>query len=110
MLRAGSLNRAVVIQKEIGEQDAAGQPVDAWVDVATAWANIAAKSGLEVAASDSQVSAARYSIRIRYRPGITAAMRVIHAGAVYGIQAVLHDEAGRQHTDLVCERLDTANG
>lgn len=109
-LRAGSLNRKVTIQQQGEGQDEIGQPVMGWMDVAQVWANIAAKSGLETASSDTQVSTARYSIRIRYRPGVTAAMRVVHGAAVYQIDAVLHDEANRQHTDLVCERLDTVNG
>lgn len=109
-LRVGRLNRKIMLQRLAEGQDENREPLTDWVDVAAVWANIAAKSGLETTLSDTSVSIARYSIRIRYRPQTTAAMRVMCGSAIYQINAVLHDEAYRQYTDLVCERLETANG
>jgi len=111
-IAAGTLNRRITIEKRGPDRDSLGQPlVNApWVPVATVAANIAAKSGLQTAAAGGEVSVARYSIRIRYRPAVNDAMRVVYQGEVYDIQAVLHDEAGRQHTDLVCEIGARAHG
>lgn len=111
-LPAGTLNRRISIEERGPGRDSLGQPlVNApWVPVASVWANIAAKSGLQTAAAGGEVSVARYSIRIRYRPAVNAAMRVVYQGQIYDIQAVLHDEAGRQHTDLVCEIGARAHG
>jgi SPP1 family predicted phage head-tail adaptor len=113
MLRAGTLNRRITIQRRDDVRDDAGQPIPTWVDLTTTpiWANIAAKSGLATLASDTDVSIASYSIRIRYRPDVAASMRVLEVASdmtplnyvIYDIRSPLHDRAGRRYTDLVCE-------
>lgn len=112
-MEAGKRNRRVFIQKLTAGQLPSGQPSKEWVNITTQpiWANIKAKSGLQTAASDTEVSASRYSIRINYRPAAEANMRVVRVdgsgqsilGTVYDIRAVLHDEEKRAYTDLVCE-------
>jgi SPP1 family predicted phage head-tail adaptor len=51
-----------------------------------------------------EASVTRYSMRIRYRPGIDAGMRVLLAGVPYDITSVQMDEDRREWTDLVCNR------
>lgn len=103
-MRAGTLNRQVTIQRKTGGVDPIGQPLpEGWEDVATVWANIRYLSGTESIKADAETSVARASIRIRYRTGLNAGMRVLHGGTVYEIKAVLPDEARREHVDLVCE-------
>lgn len=104
MVRAGRLNRRVTIQRRGIAQDDAGQPVQGdWVDFTHVWADIKHKSGLEAVRSDMPASVVNASIRIRYRTDLDATMRVLYGGVVYGIQAVLPDEAGREFVDLVCQ-------
>ena len=43
------------------------------------------------------------SIRVRYRAGITAGMRVVHNLTNYNITAVMPDVGGREYVDLVAE-------
>lgn len=112
-MEAGKRNRRVFIQKLTPGQLPSGQPSNEWVSITAEpiWASIKAKSGLQTAASDTEVSASRYSIRVNYRPGVEASMRVVRADGggqpildtVYDIRAVLHDEENRAYTDLVCE-------
>lgn len=87
-------------------QDSAGQPLTTWVKVADVWADIRHKSGLETIKADAETSIVKASIRIRYRTGIDAGMRVLHGSRVYDIKAVLPDVATRQHVDLVCEVIN----
>lgn len=103
-MQAGRLNQRIHIQA-IGEAyDELGEPIPGtWQDIAVVWADIRHLSGLEAVKSNVDVSIIKASIRIRYRPGITAAMRIIHNTTVYDIQAVLMDAAGRQFTDLICQ-------
>jgi SPP1 family predicted phage head-tail adaptor len=103
MLSAGKLNSRVRIEQRESGRDGIGQPLTGWVEHATVWANIAAVSGLETVKSNAEVSVARYSIRIRCRPSVTAAMRVVYGSNIYAIRTVLHDVAGREYTDLVCD-------
>lgn len=99
----GMLNRKVSIRQRGTAQDAAGQPVETWTEIAAPWANIRQRSGAEALRGDRDVSIVQTSIRIRRRTDVTAAMRVYHGTTVYEIKAVLDDAANRETTDLVCE-------
>lgn len=106
MLRAGTLNRQIRIQRHNEARDEIGQPIpgaEPWVDYKTLSANIRYMSGVESLKSDAPVSVARASVRIRYRTDIDASMRVVHGDTVLEIRAVLPDACGREYTDLVCE-------
>lgn len=102
---AGKLNRRVKIQQLAAGQDALGQPVQTWSDLATVWANIKFNSGSETIKATAESSTAKASIRVRYRADITAGMRVLHGTTVFNIVAVLPDEQSRQHVDLACENV-----
>ena len=102
-MRIGDFNRQVTIERPLQGQDETGQPISTWTFLATVWANIAQKSGLETIRADAPVSLVQASIRIRYRTDIDAGMRVVFGTTLYDIRAVLPDSAGRKFVDLVCE-------
>lgn len=102
-MQAGRLNRRVTLQAPGTAEDELGQPIPGWTDVATLWADIRMKSGLEAIKAGATVSVARASIRVRYRAGITAGMRVVHNLQAFNIVAVMPDVGGREFVDLVCE-------
>ena len=103
MMQAGLLNRRVTLQAPGTTQDELGQPIPGWTDVAAVWADIRMKSGLESIKAGAPVSVVQASIRVRYRAGITAGMRVVHNLQAFNIVAVLPDVGGREYVDLVCE-------
>lgn len=105
MMQAGRLNRRVTLQAPGTAQDELGQPISGWTDIATLWADIRMKSGLEAIKAGAPVSTVQASIRIRYRPGITAGMRVVHNLVPYNILAVMPDVSGREFIDLACEQV-----
>jgi SPP1 family predicted phage head-tail adaptor len=61
------------------------------------------KSRLESIKAGASVSVVQASIRVRYRAGITAGMRVVHNLVAYQITAVQPDVGGREFVDLVAE-------
>ena len=99
----GTLNRQVRIQAQTTTQDALGQPLLEWADVAIVWADIRMPKGMQAIKADASVSVAAASIRIRYRTDLNAGMRVLHGATVYQINAVLPDVAGRVFVDLACQ-------
>ena len=101
-MQAGRLNRRVTLQAPGTTTDEIGQPIPGWTDVATLWADIRMKSGLESIKAGASVSVVQASIRVRYRAGINAGMRVVHNLQVYEILAVQPDVGGREYVDLVC--------
>ena len=92
-MRSGDLNSRVTIRKRVGT-GSLGQPSNTWEDVATVWANIRHLNGAESIRAGAITSIVNASIRIRNRAGVTAAMRVVHAGVNYEIQAVLPGSDG----------------
>lgn len=102
-MRAGRLNRRVVIQQRLATENELGEKVSGWSTVATVWANIMQKSGMESVRSDMQMSVVDASIRIRYRTDVNAGMRVLDGSTVYDIQAVILDRQNKQFVDLVCQ-------
>ena len=103
MMQAGRLNRRVTLQSPAQSVDELGQPIQGWTDVATLWADIRMKSGLESIKAGASVSVVQASIRVRYRAGITAGMRIVHNLQAYNITAVMPDVGGREYVDLVAE-------
>ena len=103
MMQAGRLNRRCTLQQPGTTTDALGQPIPGWTDVATVWGDIRMKSGLEAIKAGTPVSTVQASIRIRYRAGINAGMRVVHNLTAYNITAVQPDVGGREFVDLVAE-------
>lgn len=104
---AGSFPHQIHIQRKTGSKDGWDTPVpEAWENITAKpiWANVKYLSGSESIKADASVSVARASVRIRWRAGVTAGMRVVHGSDTLDIEAVLPG-AGRQHVDLVCKRV-----
>ena len=104
-MQAGRLNRRCVLQATGTTTDEIGQPIPGWTDVATVWGDIRLKSGLESIKAGAPGSTVQASIRIRYRAGINAGMRVVHNLVAYNIVAVMPDVSGREFIDLACEQV-----
>ena len=107
-MKAGKLNRRILIQKRTQAQDENGQPIDTWVDVVRIWAWVKTQSGMAVARQTANqdgvaMSVNSYSFRIRYRPSVTDDMRVVYRGPYFAIKQVRHALAGHDWTDIVCE-------
>lgn len=103
-MKAGDLNRQIVIQARDSGTDDAGQPLQTWTALATVWANIAGATGMgAIKSSVGGVEVNAYSFRIRYRTDVDAAERVVFGGQNYDVKQVRHDLAGKVWTDLVCE-------
>ena len=102
-MQAGRLNRLVTLQAPGTTQDELGQPIPGWTDVATLWGDVRLRSGLESVKAGAVVSTVQASVRIRYRKGINAGMRVLVDSVPYEVLAVQPDVGGREYVDLVCQ-------
>lgn len=92
----GSLRRRVTLQAETHVSDEAGGYAVGWSDVATVWAEITPLSGQERYAARRLQAQATHRARLRFREGVTAAMRLAYGGRVFNIRSVLNrSEAGR---------------
>ena len=106
---SGQLRDRLTIQVHSTADDAAGEPVLTWTDVATVYAHVADMTGREYIAAQAVTNAVNTTIIIRYRAGITAAMRVLCRGVTYNVQAVIEPENKRREMHLMCVR-NVSNG
>jgi SPP1 family predicted phage head-tail adaptor len=105
-LPAGRLRHRVSIEALVSGLDSDGATEEEWVDQVGRLlpAEIVALSGRELVAAQAAHSEVVTRIRIRYRPGVTASMRVVHRGTAYDIAAVVQDpDSGRRWLTLHCK-------
>lgn len=96
-MRAGELDRSIVIQAKTSTQDASGQPIDAWAKIhsaATIPAKVTPNRGDERFAAQQVIGRAVVTFKIRYRAGVTKMNRVVYAGKNWDIHDVR--ELGRR--------------
>lgn len=101
-MRAGTLRHQVVIEAPHQAQDPeSGSMVTTWVEWARVWASVEPLSARDFIAAQAVQSEVTARIVIRYRPGVTAAMRIDHGGRLYNIHGVLPDtRSGREYLTL----------
>lgn len=103
-MRIGTLNRQVKLQRLVEAQDDDnGATSEIWQDVATVWANVRYLNGIETIKAGTTISAAKVSIRIRFREDVVAKWRVVYGLTNFNILAVLPDAQGREYVDLACD-------
>ena len=84
-MRTGSLRRRISIQRRDMTQDDYGQPSLTWVNVVDAWAEIQPLSGRELEIAQAMNAEVTHQVTIRYREGITAAMRIVYQSRYFNI-------------------------
>lgn len=97
-------HRVTLLTREQG-RDAAGQPIDDWVDIATVFSNVRFQTGAEVLRANAETLIVRVSVRIRARNDVDGAWRVRYRGVEYDIKSALPDSSDRQFMFLVCESV-----
>lgn len=105
-MEAGSLRHRVTIQQKTEgspQQNAAGEPDVSWTTYCTAYASINPVSGKEPFLAQQHLAQVSHKVRIRYRSGITADMRVLFGSRVLDIKAVLNWGERNEELLLPCE-------
>ena len=105
-MKAGQLDQRATVERLSGGVDELGQPLpDTWAPLFTCWAAVEPLAGREYLAATALLSEVTARIRMRYRPGITAADRVIHNGKVYGVTSVADVHSSRRELQLQCRAI-----
>ena len=104
-LRAGLLDRRVVLERRIDVTDASGQAVSHFVAVATVWARVEPLGGREGFGQQQWVATGDVRFTIRWRDDVTPLHRVVHDDREYDVVSVAED--GRREALLVVGRART---
>lgn len=105
-VRIGEMNRRVSIETYTTSRDTDGAEIRTPSTLCTVWAKVEPLSGTERIAGQQITSETTHTFTVRYRPALTARMRVTYAGKQYEILAVLHDEARHITTALECKLIN----
>ena len=99
---AGKLNHRITLSGLSSGTDELGQPLQAWVDFATVWADVRFVSGIETIKAGREISTSRASVRIRRRSGVDVSMRARIGSVDYEIIDIILD-IKRVYMTLLCE-------
>lgn len=112
-MKASKLRHRITIQELTGGRDADGDPIaEQWQDKLTVWASLEPLSVKDVLSAQTANSKTTARAVIRYRDGVTSAMRVLHRGQVYMIDGdPLPDPvSGREYLTLMLSAGVNADG
>ena len=96
-MKAGELDRRILIQRPVPVRNAHGEEITGWVDVASTWAKFERVSGTEEFQAEQRSARQQVRFTIRYRSGIEPTMTVVYDGERYEIEDV--GEAGEGRRD-----------
>ena len=102
-MRVGALRQRVTLEAPVRVADGAGGADTACSPVATLWADVAAAGSGEVTAGERLEARTRLRVTIRFRAGVTPAMRLVWRGAALNIRAVADRDGRRRFLSLDCE-------
>lgn len=99
----GKLNKRITFQKQIETEDAMGQSAQVWEDVKTVWADFyPIRAGEYQEAEQKKREEVTYKAKLRYIPGINAAMRIAFRGRYFLINNVINVDEGNYRLELEC--------
>ena len=104
-MKAGALDQRIVIERLVEGYDELGQPINDWLPIVTTWAAVEPLVGREFIAAQAAVSEITARVRLRYRPGITTADRIVHDGTTYGITSVADVHSSRRELVLMVRAI-----
>lgn len=96
-MRSGPLRHRCVLMREQTITRPGGGLDKSWVEVGKLWAEIAVPTGRVEAVANQIRAVVSAEIRVRYRPGVFAGMRLVRKTNTYLIGAALPDN---DHTML----------
>jgi SPP1 family predicted phage head-tail adaptor len=98
-IAAGELRHRIVIQDRSLAQDSFGGQLSVWTDRITARAAVKPLTGRELELAQAVATETSHQVSLRYRPGITPAQRLLYAGRIFNIHAVI--DVDERHVKLV---------
>lgn len=105
-LQPGLLRNRVTLQTLSSASDEGGGSTDTPVDGATVWASVEPLEGDEAMRGMALDATVSHRIRMRYRAGVTAAMRIKLGSRVFHIRQVINvDERNEQLEILASEAV-----
>ncbi|MEY9096281.1 phage head closure protein [Paenibacillus sp. RC84] len=105
-MNSGALRHRITLQKKETGSDDEGLPLVNWIDFASVSAAIEPLRGREYFAAAAANAESTIKVRIRYRQGVTADMRVLYNGRILEVQSPPIDPFERhKELHLMCKEV-----
>ena len=101
-MRAGELRRQITLQSRGASIDSWGQQSTGWGGDIVCYAQIEPLAGRELMAAQSMQAETTHTITIRYRTGVTPAMRALYQGRVFNVLSVIDPDMTHTSLQLLC--------
>ena len=105
----GQLRQRILFQQLSPGVDALGQPSTTWLNVCEVWADITALTGRELTVGRLERAESSTRIMIRYRAGLSTAMRVQQGATFYDITEI-SDLDGRKRFLQIMGKTGVSHG
>jgi SPP1 family predicted phage head-tail adaptor len=109
---AGKLRHKIALQSRSTSLSGEGIPVETWTDVAGASsvpASLEPLKGHEYFQAAAVAAENTIPVTIRYRPGVTAALRILYGTRILNIRNVVDVEERHIKLILMCEEVVSGN-
>ncbi len=94
------LRHSVILQKQSTQQDALGEPLPQWENIAVVWAEITPLKARDIVSAGAVQHMVSHRVCIRPRDDVIAGMRLLNRHMLYQIEAVLNQNDKEHH--LLC--------
>ncbi|MDB4952079.1 MAG: head-tail adaptor [Gemmatimonadetes bacterium] len=105
-INPGDLRQRVTLQSKVRTPDGGGGGAEAWVDGKTVWAEVMPLDGRELVQAMQVHPSVSHRVTIRYRAGVSSAMRALYAGRVLDIRSVVDRDERHEALQLLCVEGD----
>lgn len=97
-----ALRHRVTLQSRSTISDGSGQELQTWTDVLTAWAAIEPALGATQVVGEADFASITHDVLIRFRPNVTARMRLKYGSRVFEVVSVIDIEERHFWLQLQC--------
>lgn len=109
-MRIGQNRHRVTIQSATVSQDANGEPIPTWANLASSpyeWADIQTKAAGErfISGAEQFQAAVSHTVKIRYRTDVTVQMRLIEGSRYLYIENVIDPTGKSRELALMCREV-----
>jgi SPP1 family predicted phage head-tail adaptor len=102
----GDLRHRLVLEETQRVSDGAGGFTEDWVTVAAVWAAIRPSGGGESVEAGRLAGRMTHDVTIRYRAGVTPAMRFRQGNRLFQILAAIDEDERKRMLRCLCEERD----
>lgn len=105
-MRSGDLKKVISIEQHSSTSDGMGGVTEAWTTFASSvWAAIWPVSAKERIQADQEQMTISHRIRIRYRTGVTPAMRIKYGTKYFNITSVINVGSENRVIDILATEV-----